>query len=290
MRSILAVLVALTVLATPRDHARASDAQLCGAAIERAEAAASLPPGLLGAVAVSESGKYDRARRGAAPWPWTVNNAGDGRYFASKAEAMAHVDQLRAKGERNIDVGCMQISLLHHPEAFASLDDAFEPVRNVGYGADFLGRLQDETGSWTRAVERYHTADPERGRAYREKVYERWQEARAGEPPAVDHPRGTRMALAAADHGQPRPAASLRIFPERRRLQPLSGRGFVSFAGEQRRVAVLRPSAAGQLHPIVRPPRLATRSLVRLMPLRRTASAADPGPSPAGHNSMRPLL
>ena len=85
MRSLLAVLVALTVLATPRDHARASDAQLCAAAIERAEAAASLPPGLLGAVAVSESGKYDRARRGAAPWPWTVNNAGDGRYFASKA-------------------------------------------------------------------------------------------------------------------------------------------------------------------------------------------------------------
>ena len=67
MRSILAVLMALTVLATPRDHARASDAQLCGAAIERAEAAASLPPGLLGAVAVSELGKYDR--RGAARHP-----------------------------------------------------------------------------------------------------------------------------------------------------------------------------------------------------------------------------
>lgn len=277
MRTILALLLAWTILVAPQAEARTSDAQLCARAIERAEADAALPPGLLAAVAVSESGKYDRAQRGAAPWPWTVNNAGDGRYFASKAEAMAHVDRLRASGQRNIDVGCMQINLMHHPDAFASLDDAFEPARNVAYGADFLGRLRDETLSWTRAVERYHTADPERGRAYREKVYERWQEARGGQPPTVEHPRDTRMALAASSVPQPAAAApSLRIFPERRRLQPLSGRGFVSFLGEQRRVAVLRPSATSQLRPIVRLPRGGGGRLVRLMPLRRTASAAGP--------------
>ena len=200
MRSILALLMACPLLAAPQAQARTSDAQLCAAAIERAEADGALPVGLLTAVAVSESGRYDRAQRGAAPWPWTVNNAGDGRYFASKAEAVSHVERLRAQGERNIDVGCMQINLMHHPNAFASLEEAFEPTRNVGYGAGFLGRLRDETRSWTRAVERYHTADPERGRAYREKVYERWQEARAGEPPEVDHPRGTQHGGRRADH------------------------------------------------------------------------------------------
>ena len=277
MRPILALLVAWALLGTPETDARVSDARLCAAAIQRAEADASLPAGLLSAVAVSESGKYDRAQRGAAPWPWTVNNAGDGRYFATKAEAMAHVDRLRASGQRNIDVGCMQINLMHHPEAFASLEDAFEPARNVAYGADFLGRLRDETSSWTRAVERYHTADPERGRAYREKVYERWQEAQAGEPPAVEHPRGTRMAAASAPMPQPIAAPSLRIFPERRRLQPLSGRGFVSFVGEQRRVAVLRPSATSQLRPIVR------------LPPRRWRSAGPPRAAAPDRFGGRPL-
>ena len=83
--------------------------------------------------------------------------------FASKAEAIAHVERLKAAGERNIDVGCMQINLMHHPDAFASLDEAFEPTRNVAYGARFLGALEQETSSWERAVERYHTADPGRG-------------------------------------------------------------------------------------------------------------------------------
>ena len=50
----------------------------------------------------------------------------------------------------------MQINLMHHPDAFASLEEAFEPTRNVAYGARFLGQLRDETQSWTRAVERYH--------------------------------------------------------------------------------------------------------------------------------------
>ena len=214
MRAILALLIVAAVLAASPARARTTDAQLCASAIKRAEADASLPPGLLAAVAVSELGWYDRAQRGAAPWPWTVNNAGDGRYFASKAEAMAHVDRLRAHGQRNIDVGCMQINLMHHPDAFASLEEAFEPGRNVAYGAGFLGRLRNETRSWTRAVERYHTADPERGRAYRAKVYERWQEAQPGEPPIQDHPRDTQTAasppamLQAASTAAPRSSPS----------------------------------------------------------------------------------
>ncbi|MGD9511772.1 MAG: lytic transglycosylase domain-containing protein, partial [Geminicoccaceae bacterium] len=63
------------------------DADLCAGAIARTEASGALPAGLLTAVAASESGRYDRVRRGVAPWPWTVNNAGDGRYFGSKREA-----------------------------------------------------------------------------------------------------------------------------------------------------------------------------------------------------------
>ena len=234
-----------------------------------------LPSGLLTAVAVAESGRYDRSKRAAAPWPWTVNNAGDGRYFASKAEAIAHVERLRAAGERNIDVGCMQINLMHHPEAFTSLEEAFEPARNVGYGARFLGALQRETASWERAVERYHTADPERGRAYRERVYQRWAGAPAGGAPLAGdegRPRvasATPMSTDLARHQEPASG-------ERRKLKPLPGRGLISIAGAASRVAVLRPSADRGLRPIVRPPRRSGVGLVRLTPSRRMLVALAP--------------
>ena len=194
----LLALLAFELFAMPL--ARAADGELCAQAIAHNEAAGVLPAGLLTAVAVSESGRYDRDRRRVAPWPWAVNNAGDGRYFPTKDEAIHHVERLRAAGERNIDVGCMQVNLMHHPDAFASLEEAFEPSRNVAYGARFLDALRQETRSWDRAVERYHTADPERGRAYREKVYQRWARAPiAGEPDpgSAGRPRILMASLAA---------------------------------------------------------------------------------------------
>ena len=249
---------------------RVGDADLCARAIAGSEVAGSLPTGLLTAIAAAESGRYDRDRRAVAPWPWTVNNAGDGRYFATKAEAIAHVERLRAAGERNIDVGCMQINLMHHPDAFATLDEAFEPARNVAYGARFLGALERETASWGRAVERYHSADPDRGRAYRERVYRRWAETGTAGPPAADEvvPRVT---LAKLD-GPEGPVAAAAA----RRLKPLPSRGFVSMGGQRNRVAVLRPSADRQLKPIVRPPKRSSVGLVRLSSARRAVALAMP--------------
>ena len=242
------------------------------AAIERGEASGTLPVGLLTAVATSESGRYDPSRRVVAPWPWTVNNAGDGRYFPSKTEAIAHVLRLKAAGERNIDVGCMQINLMHHPDAFASLEEAFEPTRNVAYGARFLGALQQETSSWERAVERYRTADPGRGRAYRQKVYQRWAGAAPDAAPGLDEAAEPRLLLASLT--PERPAGGQ--VGERRKLKPLSGRGFISLGTTSRRAAVLRPSTDRQLKPIVRPPRRSSVGLVRLASSRRAVLAMAP--------------
>ena len=263
------------------------DADLCAGAIARAEASGTLPPGLLTAVAVSESGRYDRGRQAVAPWPWTVNNAGDGRYFASKAEAIAHVERLRAEGERNIDVGCMQINLMHHPDAFASLEDAFEPGRNVAYGARYIRALEEETRSWDRAVERYHTADAERGRAYRERVYRRWAQAPADVGPFT----APRVLTASAAHepiGFPAGHEPRRL----RQLRPIRdlgpsgaheaiagssrGTGFLSLRGTGSRVAVLRPSADRRLRPIVRPPQRSDIALVRLSGRRSTVAFLGP--------------
>jgi hypothetical protein len=104
------------------------------------------------------------------PWPWTINAEGEGRFFASKAEALAAVRDLQAKGVKSIDVGCMQVNLMHHPQAFASLEQAFDPAANAAYAARFLNVLYGQTRDWTRATAFYHSATPELGEAYQRKV------------------------------------------------------------------------------------------------------------------------
>ena len=146
---------------------------LCRAAIGTAERAAGLPGHLLGAVGLVESGRRDPAG-GVSPWPWTINAEGIGRFFATKAEAVAAAQALLDRGVRSLDVGCLQVNLMHHPAAFASLDQAFDPPANARYAARFLTALYARTGAWPRAVAGYHSLTPEIGQAYARKVLAVW--------------------------------------------------------------------------------------------------------------------
>ena len=62
---------------------------------------------------------------------------------------------------RSIDVGCMQVNLLHHPQAFATLEQAFDPPTNARYAARFLISLFHQTADWPKAGALYHSATPE---------------------------------------------------------------------------------------------------------------------------------
>jgi hypothetical protein len=141
----------------------------CGPAIAAAEQAEELPAGLLAAMGRVESG-----RRGAdgriLSWPWAVNALGRGWLLPDRSAALARVRGLQAQGARLIDVGCMQVNLHHHPAAFASLEEAFDPHSNARYAARFLRRLHAATGDWMQAAARYHSADPVLGAAYRRRV------------------------------------------------------------------------------------------------------------------------
>ena len=142
---------------------------LCAAAISVAERDAGMPAGLLGAIAKVETGR--RALDGSVqPWPWSYNAAGDGRYAASNAEALQEVRAIQARGVRSIDIGCMQVNLLHHPDAFPSLEAGFDPTTNVAYAVRYLRSLQARTGDWHQAVALYHSATPERGLIYQQRV------------------------------------------------------------------------------------------------------------------------
>jgi hypothetical protein len=158
--------------------ARATIADVCGATADQIERAEDIPPGLLHAVALAESGRWQAGEGLVRAWPWTVRSGPDSFYLPSKELALGKVHELRAAGRSNIDVGCMQINLGHHGEAFASLEEAFDPAINVAYGARFLRQLHEQTHSWAGATGRYHNADRDRGQAYRARVYRLWRDLR----------------------------------------------------------------------------------------------------------------
>jgi tetratricopeptide (TPR) repeat protein len=135
----------------------------------------SIPQGLLTAISLVESGRPGLADHPVA-WPWTINVNGQGRYFETKEEAVAEARKQLDSGQRSIDVGCMQINLRYHPNAFRSIDDAFDPATNVAYGAQYLASLHRLQGSWAKAVERYHSSDDGRREEYRERVIATWND------------------------------------------------------------------------------------------------------------------
>ena len=159
---------------------------LCRAAIAQAEREGGLPPRLLQAIGRVESGRRDAGTGQYAPWPWTINAEGRGSFFPDKAAAIAAVRALQAEGVRSIDVGCMQVNLRHHPDAFASLEAAFDPLTNARYAARFLRNLQAESGEWMQAAGGYHSQTPDRAAAYRARVAAAWVGERAApEPPPL---------------------------------------------------------------------------------------------------------
>ncbi len=181
MRRFLPGLLTLPVALTMA-HAQLTDPTsgmaggLCRPAIDMAERRHLIPGQLLQAIGRIESGRRDPVSGQVTPWPWTINAEGQGASFDTRQQAIAAVNALRARGVRSIDVGCLQVNLMHHPDAFTSMEQAFDPVANADYAARFLRGLFDRTGTWPKAAARYHSATPELGEEYGRKVMAAWPE------------------------------------------------------------------------------------------------------------------
>jgi hypothetical protein len=158
----------------------------CDAAAASAERSHGLPVGILAAIGRVESGRPDAAGH-LTTWPWTIDSSGAGEFLPSAAAAIAAVEALRQQGVRNIDVGCFQVNLEQHPDAFATLDAAFDPQVNADYAAGFLSSLYGRTGNWDDAVASYHSASPALGIPYRSQVFAQWASSAA---PADPHAGG----------------------------------------------------------------------------------------------------
>jgi Transglycosylase SLT domain len=160
----------------------------CTAAIATAERASDIPSGLLAAIAHVESGRPDPGPGAVQSWPWTIDVGGDGRFFATKAEAIAATAALQEQGIASIDVGCLQVNLAFHPTAFANLQEAFDPLANALYAARFLRLLFSQSGDWPAAVAAYHSQTSEVGAVYQGKVLSVWTPPASAAPPPADSP------------------------------------------------------------------------------------------------------
>lgn len=170
LAALLGVAVSLLGSASPQaaDGVAPADRQLCAVAASAAEAGLRLPANLLKAMAAVESGF----------WPWAVRARGKAHMMPSHQAAVKLVQRLRQEGVQDIMVGCMQIHLRYHPDAFASIEQALEPSANAAYAGRYLSSLARGAGWWD-AVGRYQGGKPSARRAYIQKVASAY---RAGAP------------------------------------------------------------------------------------------------------------
>lgn len=129
-----------------------------------------IPADTLYSISLNETGRIHSVKKIKLSWPWAVNVEGKGYFFDTKREAVSFVKRQLAQGKESIDVGCMQVNLKHHPDAFESVEEAFEPEANITYGARFLRSKYEQLGSWHKAIAHYHSATESLGIPYKNNV------------------------------------------------------------------------------------------------------------------------
>ncbi len=139
--------------------------EICDRAAAQAAARTGVPEGILRALTRTETGR--RMKGEFSPWPWSMNVAGKGHWFASRREAESYLQDISASGIRNFDVGCFQINYRWHGTGFASPSAMFDPLGNALYAARFLRRLYEEKGNWVDAAAAYHSRTPKYATRYR---------------------------------------------------------------------------------------------------------------------------
>ena len=64
-----------------------------------------LPPGLLYAVALTESGQSSLSGGQFRPWPWALNIDGEGHYFPSRQMAWQALQAVLTQTKTSVDIG-----------------------------------------------------------------------------------------------------------------------------------------------------------------------------------------
>lgn len=142
--------------------------EVCREHINREEKSKGIEPGLLEAIAQIES-KLS---------PLSVNASGRAHSFQTVNEAVCFIKRKQSEGCKNISVGPMQLHIPSHRRNFKSIEEMFDPHRNISYAAKLLNRLIQKTGSTEEAVKLYHSDKPYASENYKNRVFGAWAKIR----------------------------------------------------------------------------------------------------------------
>lgn len=154
--------------------------QICEGAAAFMEEKYDIPDNIMHGIVRTESSSY----------PWVINWSGNGEFYDTKQEVIDRVRQLQSQGKKSIDVGCAQINLHWHPNAFDNLEEAFDPIANLDYAARHVLELKTDQNfsSWHSAVAMYHSGKrkSDRGDNYARIVFRLIKKAPGREPYVYD--------------------------------------------------------------------------------------------------------
>lgn len=168
-------LLGLFLVATGRAQTAAPAAEGIPPAYAATAALYDIPPALLYAMALVESGRRVDTAEAFQPWPWTLNVAGEGYYYPSKTEAWTALQAFVLAGRTNIGIGLLQVTYPYNAHILTDVYAALDPHTNLSMGAAILRERFEESRDWSTAVGRYHspgsTAERRaRAERYRERV------------------------------------------------------------------------------------------------------------------------
>ncbi len=139
-----------------------------------------VPPSLLYALALAESGRPVGPGGGLRPWPWTLNVGGKGYRFETREAAWVALAGFLAQGKRSIDIGLMQINWKYHADRLKNAYLALDPYTNLRVAAGIFRDCYRVRGDWWSAVGCYHAPSPDprarrRAERYQARVQRHWQ-------------------------------------------------------------------------------------------------------------------
>lgn len=140
-------------------------AESCTDAVIEAETVHGIPPGLLLAMSLVESGQAGE------PHAYAMNVAGRTVVAADPRDGERRVVDGRGRLRAEAFVGCLQLSVRYHRRHFASVAGMLDPWENASYGAAYLRNHYETLGDWGAAVERYQGGGAAARVAYRCKVH-----------------------------------------------------------------------------------------------------------------------
>ena len=145
----------------------------CEKIANRIESETNLPIHLLSSISRVEAGRKLSSGE-VKGWPWSINHAGKGLYFETKKGALKYLKNAVSNGSKNIDVGCMQLNYRWHKGAFSSLEEMFDPEKNIQYAAKFVKELYGRHQNWEDVIKHYHSNKKKFNVPYYQKVSKVW--------------------------------------------------------------------------------------------------------------------